>query len=110
MAKSKAAPAGFIPNRFRDQVALVVGAAQGIGRAIALRLAREGALVVIADIDRRMLRKTEQEITDCGGTVATIACDVRSELRVNRMIGTVIRRHGRIDVLMQIAGVAKAAP
>jgi len=110
MAKSSETNARFIPNRFRDQVALVVGGAQGIGKAIAVRLAREGALLVIVDIDRRMLRETKREITELGGSVATLTCDVRSEPQVNRMVATVMHRHGQIDVLMQIAGVAKAAP
>lgn len=108
-AKTKIRP-DPIPNRFNDQVALVVGGAQGIGKAIAVRLAREGAKLVIADIDRKMLRRTAEEIAKEGGNVRTLDCDVRSESRVNRMVAKVIRWHGRIDVLMQIAGVAKPAP
>lgn len=100
----------FVPNRFADQVALVVGGAQGIGKAIAVRLAREGALVVIADIDRKNLSATAQEISRSGGSVETTVCDVRVESQVKRMVAGVIREHGHIDVLMQIAGVAKAAP
>jgi NAD(P)-dependent dehydrogenase (short-subunit alcohol dehydrogenase family) len=100
----------FVPNRFVDQVALVVGGAQGIGKAIAVRLAREGALVVIIDIDRKVLTQTAQEISCSGGKVDTDTCDVRVETQVKRMVAGVIRKHKRIDVLMQIAGVAKAAP
>jgi NAD(P)-dependent dehydrogenase (short-subunit alcohol dehydrogenase family) len=99
-----------ICNRFQDQVALVVGGAQGIGKAIAVGLAREGARLVIADLDRKMLRRTAQEIARDGGRVRTLGCDVRSEAQVNRMVARVIRWHGRIDVLMQIAGVAKPVP
>lgn len=102
--------ADLIRNRFQGQVALVVGGAQGIGKAIAVRLAREGAQLVIADMDRKMLPRTAQEIASEGGSVRTLACDVRSEAQVKRMVARVIRWHGRIDVLMQIAGVAKAAP
>jgi NAD(P)-dependent dehydrogenase (short-subunit alcohol dehydrogenase family) len=108
-SKTKVQP-DLIPHRFQDQVALVVGGAQGIGKAIAVRLAREGARLVIADMDRKMLRSTAQEITREGRSVRTLDCDVRSEAQVNRMVARVIRWHGRIDVLMQIAGVAKAAP
>ena len=104
------AHADFIPNRFREQIALVVGGAQGIGKAIAVRLAREGAQVIIADIDRKMLLKTAQEIRQDKGEVRTIACNVRREPQVKRMVSSVIRRYERIDVLMQIAGVAKPAP
>lgn len=100
----------FVPNRFVDQVALVVGGAHGIGKAIAIRLAREGAMVVISDIDRKVLAQTAHEIFSNGGKVDTIKCDVRVETQVKRMVAGVIRKHRRIDVLMQIAGVAKAAP
>jgi len=100
----------FVPNRFVDQVALVVGGAHGIGKAIAIRLAREGAVVVISDIDRNVLAQTAQEISSDGGKVDTIRCDIRVETQVKRMVASVIRKHRRIDVLMQIAGVAKAAP
>ncbi len=100
----------FVPNRFDDLVALVVGGAHGIGKAIAVRLAREGAQVVIADMDRKVLSKTAEEIVRKGGKADTSVCDVRVESQVKRMVAGVIRKHGRIDVLMQIAGVAKAAP
>jgi NAD(P)-dependent dehydrogenase (short-subunit alcohol dehydrogenase family) len=100
----------FIPNRFADQVALVVGGAHGIGKAIAVRLAQEGALVVIADIDQKILSTTAHEIGQNGGMVDTIVSDVRVESQVKRMMASVIRKHKRIDVLMQIAGVAKPAP
>ena len=108
-SKSQAQPY-FVPHRFEKQVALVVGGAQGIGKAIAVRLAREGAMVVIGDIDRKMLRATAREIAGWGGKVTPVLCDVRSERQVNRMVEGVIRQHRRIDVLMQIAGVAKPAP
>ncbi len=100
----------LIPDRFQDQVALVVGGAQGIGKAIAVRLAREGAILVIADIDCKMLRRSAQEIAREGGNVRTLDCDVRSEAQVDRMVRKVVRWCGRIDILMQIAGVAKPAP
>lgn len=100
----------FIPNRFRNQVALVVGGAQGIGKAIAVRLAKEGARLVIGDIDRKMMTQTAGEIAADGGSVRTVACDVRQQRQVKRMVESTIRWHGRIDVLMQIAGVAKPRP
>jgi len=110
MSQTRNVNSYFVPNRFADQVALVVGGAQGIGKAIALRLAREGAMAVIADIDRKTLSATEREIARSGGKVATVVCDVRLESQVKRMVASVIRKHERIDVLMQIAGVAKPAP
>jgi len=100
----------FIPNRFRDQCALVVGGAQGIGKAIAVRLAREGANVAIGDVDKPMMAQTAQEITQEGGTVRTVSCDVRRRRQVEQMVSKVIQWHGRIDVLMYVAGVAKLVP
>ena len=62
MEKNLANAASYVPNRFRDQVALVVGGAQGIGKGIAARLAREGASLVIGDVDREMMARTSREI------------------------------------------------
>ena len=96
--------------RFEDQVALVVGGAQGIGKAIAVRLGREGAHVVVADIDRPMMDATIREMCSGGSDARSIACDVRESSQVQAMVKQVIEWHGRIDVLMYIAGVAPAVP
>jgi NAD(P)-dependent dehydrogenase (short-subunit alcohol dehydrogenase family) len=63
----KKATGEFIPNRFAEQVALVVGGAHGIGKAISVRLSLEGASVVIADMDREALLATSSEIARQGG-------------------------------------------
>jgi len=99
-----------IPGRFPGQVALVVGGAQGIGKAIAARLAREGAAVVIGDIDRPMMSRTRREIAGQGGNVRTMACDVRRPRQVERLVAETFRWQRRIDVLMYIAGVGKGVP
>ena len=99
-----------IPNRFSDQVALVVGGAQGIGKAIAERLARERATLVVADIDRKMLEVTSKEIAAAGGQVRTVICDVRRRRQVERMVERVIGWHDQIDILMYVAGVGKGVP
>lgn len=100
----------FIPDRFRGQCALVVGGAQGIGRGIALRLAREGANVMIGDIDQDMMAQTEREIAALGGSVRTVACDVRRKRQVERMVAATARWQKRIDVLMYVAGIGKLVP
>ncbi|MGD0124964.1 MAG: SDR family oxidoreductase [Terriglobia bacterium] len=94
-------------SRFRDQVALVVGGAQGIGKAIAVRLAREGAAVVIADVDKEMMARTVAEISTEGGIVRGEFCDVLKPRQVEKMVGKVIDQYKQIDVLIYVAGVGK---
>jgi len=97
-------------RRFRGQVALVVGGAQGIGKAIAVRLADEGARVVIGDMDRRMLAQTGREMAGQDLEVRTVVCDVRKPRQVERMVAGIIRLEKKIDVLMYVAGVGREAP
>jgi len=98
----------FIPDRFREQVALVVGGAQGIGKAISMRLAREGANVVVGDIDKVMLKRTATQIAKEGCSARTVLCDVRKPLEVERMVAQVMRWYKRLDILMYIAGVVQS--
>ena len=100
----------LIPDRFKEQVALVVGGAQGIGKAIAVRLAREGARLMIADIDRKKLSETKKEIAAFGGDVHTLVCDVRRTAQVQKTVRQTLARHRRVDILMYIAGVGKVVP
>jgi NAD(P)-dependent dehydrogenase (short-subunit alcohol dehydrogenase family) len=96
--------------RFKDQVALVVGGAQGIGKAIALRLGREGARVVIADVDVPMMEATAREMSAAGSDARVIECDVRDSAKVRGMVQQVLDWNGCIDILMHVAGIAPAAP
>jgi len=97
-------------ERFAGQVAIVVGGAQGIGRAIAIRLRREGAHVVIADIDRAKMDIVSREMAEAGMSIQTAICDVRRKRQIERMVADIARRHRRIDILMYVAGVCKSAP
>jgi len=96
--------------RFADQVALVVGGAQGIGKAIGVRLGREGAHVVIADMDCPMMEATVLEMCAARMDARPMACDVRDSAQVRAMVKQVIDWHGRIDVLMYVAGIAPSVP
>ncbi len=96
--------------RFENQVALIVGAAHGIGKAIALRMALEGARVVIGDIDQETMARTADEIRQSGGSVQTALCDVRDKSQVNRMVEHTVNWHERIDILMYIAGICEGVP
>lgn len=96
--------------RFKDQVALVVGGAQGIGKAIGVRLGREGAHIATADIDCPMMEATAQEMRAEGTDARCVPCDVRDSGQVHAMVKQVMDWRGRIDVLMYIAGIAPAVP
>ncbi|MGH9431511.1 MAG: SDR family NAD(P)-dependent oxidoreductase [Terriglobia bacterium] len=110
MKPSSESVSAYHPYRFWDQVALVVGGAQGIGKAIAVRLAREGAAVAIGDIDRPMMARTTREIIDEGGQARHFPCDVRKKRQVETMVAQTLRWHGHIDILMYVAGVGKTVP
>ena len=97
-------------KRFKDQVALVVGAAHGIGKAIAVRLGREGADVVIADVDSEVMETTVQEMRREGSRCKGLTCDVREQAQVEAAVKQAVDWHGRIDILMYIAGIAAAVP
>ena len=96
--------------RFRDQVAVVVGAAHGIGKAIARRLGKEGASVVMLDIDREGLENTGREMKSEGSRIEALYCDVRESADVSAAIQQIVDRYGRIDILMQVAGIAPPVP
>jgi NAD(P)-dependent dehydrogenase (short-subunit alcohol dehydrogenase family) len=87
------------------KVALVTGAASGIGRGIARRLAQAGAAVLVLDIQEAGGRETVREIKDAGGLAAFHPCDVRSEADCRRAAQEAVGSFGRIDILCNNAGV-----
>lgn len=89
--------------RLKDRVAIVTGAAQGIGRAYALRLAREGAKVVVADILDG--GPTAMEVAADGGEALAICTDVSDEASADEMAQKTVERFGRIDILVNNAAV-----
>jgi 3-oxoacyl-[acyl-carrier protein] reductase len=91
--------------RFRDRVAMVTGAARGIGRCIVLSLAGEGATVVAVDVDGTALEGLRAEIAGRGGQVLPEACDIADFSAVSRMVSSTVERFGRIDLLVNNAGV-----
>src|SRR5271168_2548037 len=95
--------------RFKDQAAFVVGGAHGIGKAIAMRLGREGAQVVIADVDPEVLEATVEEMRTEGSECKGVICDVREQVQVEAAAKQMLDWYGRIDILMYIAGIAPAA-
>jgi NAD(P)-dependent dehydrogenase (short-subunit alcohol dehydrogenase family) len=92
------------------RVALVTGAGRGIGRSIALRLAREGAAVLVADVDEDGARHVAAEIAAAGGTGLAVAMDVRSEDSVAAACAQGRQALGPIDILVNNAGVYRSTP
>ncbi len=90
----------------KGKVAMVTGAASGIGRGIALRLAEMGAFVAVLDIDEAQGGETAAEIEAAGGAAAFLDCDVRRAADCGRAVETLIAQQGKIDILCNCAGIA----
>jgi 3-hydroxybutyrate dehydrogenase len=96
--------------RFDGRVALVTGAASGIGKVIATRLAAEGAIPVIADLDLDAATAAADEIKAAGGDALPVAMDVTSEEQVEAGVARAVERHGRLDILVSNAGIQIVRP
>jgi NAD(P)-dependent dehydrogenase (short-subunit alcohol dehydrogenase family) len=92
------------------KIAIVTGAASGIGRASAIAFAREGAKVVVVDVDERGGEETCKKILEGGDEAFFDRTDVSSEAEVSRMVGDTVARWGRIDILFNNAGVVLVKP
>jgi NAD(P)-dependent dehydrogenase (short-subunit alcohol dehydrogenase family) len=88
------------------KVAMVTGAASGIGRGISIRLAEMGAFVVLLDVDDIKGRASAAEIGEQGGAATFLNCDVRSAAECRRTVKVVIEEAGKVDILCNCAGVA----
>jgi NAD(P)-dependent dehydrogenase (short-subunit alcohol dehydrogenase family) len=92
------------------RVVLVTGGARGLGEAIARRLARSGAHVVAADVRTDLAETTASSVRDAGGRAEAVALDVTDAPSAEAVVRSVADRHGRLDVLVNNAGVDVTAP
>ncbi len=93
--------------KFEGKVALVTGAARGIGEAIALKLAQEGADVVVTDVDLEGAQRVAQEIEGLGRKAKAIQADVSQREAVQRLVSEAVSVFGQIDILVNNAGIIR---
>src|ERR1035437_5216100 len=91
----------------QGRIALVTGAAQGIGRAVSLELARAGATLAVADINEEKLALVAAEIQALGGTAAAFRLDVSSQQAIDTGAKAILDRCGKVKVLVNNAGITR---
>ena len=96
--------------KLKDKVAIVTGAASGIGKQIAMTYAREGAKVAIADLNAQAAEAAAAEIRAAGGQAMGVAMDVVDEDAVNAGVAAVAAAYGGVDVLVSNAGIQIVHP
>lgn len=94
----------------KGKVAVITGAASGIGRATAQRLAAAGASIVVVDLDEAMGAETVKLIESAGGTTTFVKADVTDSSDAQRMLDSAIAKFGRLDILYNNAGIAVGSP
>lgn len=90
--------------KLKDKVAIITGGSRGLGKEIAQRFLEEGAVVVITDINEDKLRKTAEELRE-RGRIEGITMDVSQFSDVQKIMGSIIEKYGRVDILVNNAGI-----
>jgi 3-oxoacyl-[acyl-carrier protein] reductase len=96
---------GLANARFTNKVAIVTGAGRGMGRAIALQLASEGAAVVVNDVRQASADRVVADIIAAGGQTLAFVADVSDEAQVNAMVAAAVAQFGTVDILVNNAGI-----
>lgn len=97
-------------SRLTDQSIVITGAASGIGKAIATAYGREGAQLVLADLNEAGVNDVASHIRDAGGTATALAADATSDQDMQAVVDTAVRTYGRLDVMHANAGVPAFSP
>ncbi len=93
--------------KLKGKVALVTGAAQGIGKAVAVLLARNGADIIVSDINLEKAEETAKQIESIGPKVMAVKVDVANLIDVEQVVGAILEKFGRIDILVNNAGITR---
>jgi len=93
--------------RLKDKVALVTGGARGIGQAIAMTFAKEGADIVVADVNLEVAQKTASEIESLGRKALALEMDVTDYQKVEEGVNKILDKFGKVDILVNNAGITK---
>ena len=93
--------------QLKGKVAIITGAAQGIGKEIARALAKEGADLAICDVNKEVLDKTRAELETCGVKVEALVVDVTNTTQVEEMVNKVLDKLSKVDILVNNAGITR---
>jgi len=93
--------------KLKDKVALITGGARGIGQAIAMNFAREGANIVVADVNLEVAQKTASDIEALGRKALALEMDVTDYAKVEEGINKILDKFGKVDILVNNAGITK---
>lgn len=97
-------------DRFTNKTAIITGSAQGIGFQLARDMAKEGARVVISDVDENALKEASKTLEGEGALHMTVKCDVRNRGQVDDLVNKAFEKFGRVDILVNNAGILKNFP
>ena len=95
-----------VDGRLKDKVAIITGAASGIGKATAILFAKEGARLALADVDAAGLKETADQIAKAGGTAVIKKTDVSKEGEVKALVAHALKAFSKVDIVCNIAGIA----
>lgn len=89
----------------KDKIVIVTGASQGLGKEVSLKLGRAGAKVMLVARTEALLKTAQQSIQEAGGTAEYFLCDIRKPDQIKKTVDEIVKKHGRIDILINNAGV-----